>query len=139
MKILGRRSWKNLSDMVANEHLGKCVKVCLTDIQVSESQSIMETRSGKYGFLLCKCRFLILFLNMNYCIFSSTGLFLFRETSFQQILLSSSGLKENIFPSKFIYTWSVSENIFLNVYVYNIFSIFNFYKTDVIVLWCDRC
>ena len=36
-------------------------------------------------------------------IFSLTGLFLFRETSFQQVLLSSSGPKENIFISKFIY------------------------------------
>ena len=29
--------------------------------------------------------------------------FLFRETSFQQVLLSSSGPKENIYPSNFIY------------------------------------
>ena len=34
-------------------------------------------------------------------IFSLTGPFLFRETSFQQVLLSSSGPKENIFISKF--------------------------------------
>ena len=37
------------------------------------------------------------------CIFSLTGLFLFRETSFQQVLLSSSGPKENIFTSNFVY------------------------------------
>ena len=28
--------------MIANEYLGKCVKVCLTNIWVTESQSIME-------------------------------------------------------------------------------------------------
>ena len=32
---------------------------------------------------------------------SSTGLKLFRETSFQQVLLSSSGPKENICSSNF--------------------------------------
>ena len=51
------QSWKNLGDVVANEHLGKCVKVCLTDIQVSKSQNIMETRSGEYGFLNCSLQF----------------------------------------------------------------------------------
>ena len=35
--------------------------------------------------LVCKCRFLILFLYMNQCVFSLTGLFLLRETSFQQV------------------------------------------------------
>ena len=59
-----------------------------------------------------------------YCIFSLTGLFLFRETSFQQVLLSSSGPKENIFPSNFVYPWGVSENVSENIFVYNIFSIF---------------
>ena len=38
MKILERQSQKNVCGTVANEHLGKCVKVCLTDIQVTESQ-----------------------------------------------------------------------------------------------------
>ena len=52
MKIVERWSQKNLGDVVVNEHLGKCVKVCLTDILVTESQNIMETQSGKYGFLI---------------------------------------------------------------------------------------
>ena len=43
MKILERQSQKILGDMVANEHLTKCAKVCLTDIWVAESQSDMET------------------------------------------------------------------------------------------------
>ena len=47
----GKAVSKNLGDVVANEHLGKCVKVCLTNIQVTESQSIMETWSGEHDFL----------------------------------------------------------------------------------------
>ena len=47
---IGREVSKNLGDMVANDCLGKCVKVCLTDIWVTESQSIMETQSGEYDF-----------------------------------------------------------------------------------------
>ena len=35
MKILEKQSQKNLGNMVANEHLGKCVKVCLTNIWVA--------------------------------------------------------------------------------------------------------
>ena len=42
---------KNLDDAVTNEHLGKCVKVCLTNIQVTKSQSNMETWACKYGIL----------------------------------------------------------------------------------------
>ena len=42
---------KNLGDVVPNEHLGKCVKVCLTNIHVTKSQSNMETQDCKYGFL----------------------------------------------------------------------------------------
>ena len=42
---------RNLGDVVANEHLSKCVKVCLTDILVTKSQSNMETWDCKYGFL----------------------------------------------------------------------------------------
>ena len=34
-----------------------------------------------------------------------------RETSFQQVLLSSSGPKENIFPIKFDISLGVSENV----------------------------
>ena len=59
---------------------------------------------------LCKCRFLILFFHMIYCIFLINRTILFRETSFQQVLLSSSGPKENIFPSNFVYPLGVSEN-----------------------------
>ena len=47
-----KKKKKKIGDAVANEHLGKCVKVCLTDIWVTESQSVMETRSGEYGFLI---------------------------------------------------------------------------------------
>ena len=57
MKRLGRWSQKKLGDVVAYEHLGKCVKVCLTNIQVAESQSGMETRSGEYDFLNSSLKF----------------------------------------------------------------------------------
>ena len=36
--------------MVANECLGKCVKVCLTDIRATKSQSIMEEDNGRMCF-----------------------------------------------------------------------------------------
>ena len=42
MEILKKWSQK-LGDVVVNEHLGKCVKVCMTDIWVTKSQSNMET------------------------------------------------------------------------------------------------
>ena len=32
-------------------------QVCLTNIQVAESQSIMETRFSEYGFLNCSLKF----------------------------------------------------------------------------------
>ena len=35
--------------MVTNEHLGKCVRMCLTNIQIAGNQSNMETHSCKYG------------------------------------------------------------------------------------------
>ena len=50
MKGVIKGSQKNLGDAVANEHLGKCVKCALTDIQAAESQIVMEPRSGKHGF-----------------------------------------------------------------------------------------
>ena len=55
------------------------------------------------NFLItCKCRFLILFFHMfSYLLLINSTIFV-RETSFQQVLLSSSGPKENIFISKFI-------------------------------------
>ena len=45
MKILKRQSLKNLGDAVANKHLGKCVKVCLTNIQVTKSQKHYEDKT----------------------------------------------------------------------------------------------
>ena len=52
---------------------------------------------------------------------------LFRETSFQQVLLSSLVPKENI-PQAILYTLEgVSENVFQNIFVYNIFSIYQFF------------
>ena len=57
MKIVQKGSRENLGNAVANEHLGKCVKHVLTDIQVAGSQIVMETRSGKHGFLNFSLRF----------------------------------------------------------------------------------
>ena len=62
-----------------------------------------------------------------------------RETSFQQVLLSSSGPKENIFISKFIIPLGVSENILPNNIIDHNFQFCNIlYKTDVIVLYFDQ-
>ena len=48
-----RRCWKgslkSVGDTVTNEHLGKCVKMCVTDIWVAGNQSNMETCACKYG------------------------------------------------------------------------------------------
>ena len=44
----------------------------------------------------CKCRFLILFFHMFSYLFLINRTIFVRETSFQQVLLSSSGPKENI-------------------------------------------
>ena len=52
-------------------------------------------------------------------IFSSTGLKFLRETSFQQVLLSSSGPKENVFISNFDITLGVSENVIPNNIINN--------------------
>ena len=41
-------SWEMWKDMVTNEHLAKCVKVCLSDIRFAKSQNGMETQQ-------CKC------------------------------------------------------------------------------------
>ena len=49
MKILTKQSKENFDDMVANECQDKCVRMCLIDIQVTKSQSIMETQSGNHG------------------------------------------------------------------------------------------
>ena len=52
-------------------------------------------------------------------IFSYTGLKFLRETSFQQVLLSSSGPKENIFISNFDIALGVSENVIPNNIINN--------------------
>ena len=54
---------------------------------------------------------------------SCTGLKILREASFQQVLLSSSGPKENIFISKFTISLGVSENIMPNNIIVDNFSI----------------
>ena len=65
-------------------------------------QSIEEVTVETEEFI-CKCRFLILFFHMfSYLFLINRNIFV-RETRFQQVLLSSSGPKENIFISKFIY------------------------------------
>ena len=62
-----------------------------------------------------------------------------RETSFQQVLLSSSGPKENIFISNFDIALGVSENVITNNIINNNFQFCKIlYKTDVIVLLCDQ-
>ena len=62
-------------------------------------------RCAKFGVVVFKasmlnCRGLICYGYVILC-FLFTGLKIFRETSFQQVLLSSSGPKENISISKF--------------------------------------
>ena len=49
---------------------------------------------------------------------------MFRETSFQQVLLSSSGPKENIFQA-ILYTLEVYQKMFSKIFLFMIF--FNFY------------
>ena len=56
-EISGKGSRENLADVVTNEHLGKCVKCVLTNIWVAGSQIVMETRSGKHGFLKFSLKF----------------------------------------------------------------------------------
>ena len=48
MALPERWSWETWKDMVTNEHLVKCVKVCLIDIRFSKWQNNMETRQCKY-------------------------------------------------------------------------------------------
>ena len=52
MKMQERWSQKYLSEAVTNQHLGKCTKVCSTDIQVAESQNDMEKPEGKMCFII---------------------------------------------------------------------------------------
>ena len=48
MVLLESGSWETWRDMVTNEHLVKCVKACLIDIQFAKCQNCMETRQCKY-------------------------------------------------------------------------------------------
>ena len=57
-----------------------------------------------------------------------------RETSFQQVLLSSSGPKENIFISNLYTLQGVSENIIQNIFIYNIFQYFIFLFVRLMLL-----
>ena len=52
IKILERQSHKMLDDVAANEHLGKCARMCLTNIQVAGSQNGMEKPEGKMCFII---------------------------------------------------------------------------------------
>ena len=47
--------------------------------------NLLTLLSSKSKNIICKCRFLILFIYMNQCVFSLTRLFLLRETSFWQV------------------------------------------------------
>ena len=44
--------WKTWKGGVANEHLVKCIKVCLRDIGFSKNQNNMETGQGEYCLLI---------------------------------------------------------------------------------------
>ena len=68
------------------------------------------------------------------CIFTLTGLFLFRETSFQQVLLSSSGPKENISTSNFIYPWGCIRKCFPKYFAYNILQFIKFLYIRLMLL-----
>ena len=76
-------------------------KLLFIDIMVEKTQHLIN--HIKHHHLVCKCRFLILFFHMFSYLFLINRTIFVRETSFQQVLLSSSGPKENIFISKFIY------------------------------------
>ena len=51
IKILERKYCKKLGDAVANEHLGKCARTCLTNIWVAGSQNGMKKPEGKTCFI----------------------------------------------------------------------------------------
>ena len=44
MVLLESGSWETWKDIVTNEHLMKCIKVCLIDIWFAKCQNSMETR-----------------------------------------------------------------------------------------------
>ena len=66
-----------LKDKYMDVYEDICAEVVTTN-RFDENVDLSTTYLGR-------CRFLILFLYMNQCVFSLTGLFLLRETSFQQI------------------------------------------------------
>ena len=43
-----KRQSHNVGDAVINQHQENCIKLCLTDIQVTKSQSGMETQQSTY-------------------------------------------------------------------------------------------
>ena len=49
IRMLKRQSQNSFGDVVTNWHQGKCVKLCLTDMQVAGSQNNMEPPACKYG------------------------------------------------------------------------------------------
>ena len=57
-----------------------------------------------------------------------------RETSFQQVLLSSSGPKENVFISNFDISLGVSENVIPNNIYNNLYKILQIGKLLLIIL-----
>ena len=60
MRMQKRQAWENWGDAIANKHLGKCVKVCMTDIWVAENQNMMEKPEGKMCFIiLCQNSFYV--------------------------------------------------------------------------------
>ena len=73
------------------------------------------------------------------CFLNNRTKFCLERQAFNWLLQTSSGPKENISKAMFIYTQSVSENVYPNNYVFNVILKFQFYKTDVGVLCCDRC
>ena len=90
---------------------------------------------------------------MNKCDFSIIGLICWERQAFSRLLLVSSGPKENLFQSNLIYTWSESENIYLNNCIYDIILNFkiiirlmlvSYVVTDVkslitLIIYTGRC
>ena len=92
-------------------------------------------------FGVCKCRFLILFFHMFSYLFLINRTILLERQAFNRFSCLHQVLKK-IFSYANLYTLKgVSENIMQNIFVYNIFQFFSIFvcKTDVTVLYCDRC
>ena len=96
-------------------------EVVNSEIRVTVIISSMRTGGSMKSHMIC-------------CVFSLTGLFLFRETSFQQVLLSSSGPKENIFTSNFVYPWGCIRKCFPKYFCLQYFSIFQISYTRLMLL-----